>query len=198
MAARPAAASLPDGVDKELRTRYRQLRVMLHTAGLAATYAYIASKAGDRRRSRTAGQAGRGVPGRGAGHPGAAARPGHVPRCRATGRAGVLTQLGGMDPVEYARASAEAAAFVGWLSRLADAVWQETGGRDGFDDDPRPTEPMRPEPRPGRCACRRAAGRGGVAAAPRAASRFASPSAGAPGRRGTPRPGSGGRAASAR
>ena len=42
-----AARSLPDNVDKELRTRYRQLRVMLHTAGLAATYAYIASKAGD-------------------------------------------------------------------------------------------------------------------------------------------------------
>ena len=34
-------------------------------------------------------------------------------------------QLGGMDPVQYARASAEAAAFVGWLSRLADATWQD-------------------------------------------------------------------------
>jgi CRISPR/Cas system CMR-associated protein Cmr5 small subunit len=34
-------------VTPELRRRYRQLRVMLHTAGLAATYAFIASKAGD-------------------------------------------------------------------------------------------------------------------------------------------------------
>jgi CRISPR-associated protein Cmr5 len=40
-----AAQALPEEVDRELRTRYRQLRVMLHAAGLAATYAFIASKA---------------------------------------------------------------------------------------------------------------------------------------------------------
>src|ERR1035441_1031032 len=42
-----AAEALPPEVGSELRTRYRQLRVMLHAAGLAATYAFIVSKAKD-------------------------------------------------------------------------------------------------------------------------------------------------------
>ncbi len=41
-----AAELLPEHVDKELRTRCRHLRVMLNTAGLAATYAYLAAKSG--------------------------------------------------------------------------------------------------------------------------------------------------------
>jgi hypothetical protein len=41
-----------------------------------------------------------------------------------------MAELGAMDPVRYARASAEASAFVGWLSRLADAAWQERDQRD--------------------------------------------------------------------
>ncbi|HLI39925.1 MAG TPA: type III-B CRISPR module-associated protein Cmr5 [Streptosporangiaceae bacterium] len=130
-----AARALPQDlvVDKELRTRYRQLRVMLHTAGLAATYAFIASKAGDTDggpdgSGRLAGayrQAGDAIRGRLSDmelFPGGA---------RPAGVRDVMAELGKMDPVQYARASAEAAALVGWLSRLADAAFQETGGRSG-------------------------------------------------------------------
>jgi CRISPR/Cas system CMR-associated protein Cmr5 small subunit len=120
-----AADALPDTVDKELRTRYRQLRVMLHTAGLAATYAFIASKAGDGDGAKLQ-LAYR-----------AAAEKIRVQLCGAGLLTGdpvqldvrdVIRQLGAMDPVHYARASAQAEAFTGWLSRLADASWQEAGG----------------------------------------------------------------------
>jgi CRISPR type III-B/RAMP module-associated protein Cmr5 len=121
-----AADALPDDVDRELRTRYRQLRVMLHTAGLAATYAFIAAKAKDTDGTgqgrpdklaaayQTAGEAIRKRLSERAMFPG-----GSQPR---TARE-VLAALGNMSQVEYARASAEAAALVGWLSRLADAVF---------------------------------------------------------------------------
>lgn len=115
-----AADALPGEVGKELRARYRQLRVMLHSAGLAATYAFIASKSGD------------------AGALGAAYRSAGLKIRQQLAAAGLLTgdapamtvrdvmiQLGAMDPVRYARASAEAAAFTSWLSRLADAAYQE-------------------------------------------------------------------------
>jgi CRISPR type III-B/RAMP module-associated protein Cmr5 len=128
-----AAAALPDKVDKELRTRYRQLRVMLHTAGLAATYAFIASKAKDPDDSAGSAdqaklaaayrEAAEGIVSRLAGQSLLAADPEQMSARH------VLEELGRMDPVQYARASAEASAFVGWLSRLADAVDQE-GGAD--------------------------------------------------------------------
>ncbi len=131
MAADAARALREVTVTRELRTRYRQLRVMLHTAGLAATYAFIASKAGDA-----------GAPG-GAGNELARAylKVGEAIRDRLSaqrmfpagaapgGVVAVLDALGTMDPVTYARASAEATAFVGWLSRLADAAWLEGGER---------------------------------------------------------------------
>jgi CRISPR/Cas system CMR-associated protein Cmr5 small subunit len=126
-----AAQALPDDVDRELRTRYRQLRVMLHTAGLAATYAFIAAKArdsdgqGQRDRLATAYQkAGEAIRGRLAERnlfPGGA-EP-------VTARE-VLTALGEMSQVQYARASAEATALMGWLSRLADAVYAPGDGND--------------------------------------------------------------------
>ena len=40
-----------------------------------------------------------------------------------------MTELRGMDSVRYAMASAEASAFVGWLSRLGDAAWQDRDER---------------------------------------------------------------------
>lgn len=119
-----AADALPEQVTGDLRTRYRQLRIMLHSAGLAASYAYIASKAGD---------------------PDAPGLPGAYGKVALTlrerlvklrllagqaddlGTPEVMRQLGGMDPVTYARASAEAAALVSWLSRLASAVAAENG-----------------------------------------------------------------------
>jgi len=113
-------------VTRELRTRYRQLRVMLHTAGLAATYAFIASKAGDAdavggekelaRAYRKVAEAIRErlydlrlFPGD--------REPADV--------LAVMDAFGDMDPVAYARASAETAAFGGWLSRAAHAAWLE-------------------------------------------------------------------------
>ena len=128
-----AARLLPDKVDKELRTRYRQLRVMLHTAGLAATYAFIASKAGDTDDAATpAGQdsLARAYRDTAAGIRAQLADLGVFSSdVRQMGVLEFMTELGGMDSVRYARASAEASAFVGWLSRLADATWQERDER---------------------------------------------------------------------
>jgi len=124
-----AAQALPGKVDKELRTRYRQLRVMLHTAGLAATYAFIASKAKDpddsaepAERDKLAAayrDAGNGILSRLSGLSLLSADPEQM------SARDVMRELGRMNPIQYARASAEASAFAGWLSRLADAVYQE-------------------------------------------------------------------------
>lgn len=124
-----AADALPRNVSKDLRTRYRQLRSMLNTAGLAASYAFIASKAGD----PDGGDSLKAAYGRVA--------LALIERLAGldllTGEASslsvrdVMRQLGEMDPVRYARASAEAAALVGWLARLADAVVAEEGGNGG-------------------------------------------------------------------
>lgn len=125
-----AARALPGNfeVDKELRARYRQLRAMLRGAGLAATYAYIVSKAktgpdADKlaRAYAAAEQAIRKRIFAGGALPGSARE--------------VLTKLGEMNAVDYARASAEVSAFAGWLSRLADAAWQEAGGDGAGDGD---------------------------------------------------------------
>jgi CRISPR/Cas system CMR-associated protein Cmr5 small subunit len=121
-----AARVLPDEVTGELRARFRQLRVMLNGAGLAATYAFLASKADSGPRADNLGRA------YAAAERGIRERifpAGDVPRNSRE----VLARLGTMSAVDYARASAEAAAFAGWLSRLADAVWQESGGRNGDD-----------------------------------------------------------------
>jgi CRISPR type III-B/RAMP module-associated protein Cmr5 len=115
-----AARVVPPEVDKELRTRYRQLRIMLHTAGLAATYAFIASKARDAGRDPLATayqKAGEAIRDRIAG---LGLLPGDVRELR-----DVLARLGEMGAADYARASAEATAFTGWLSRLGDALYQE-------------------------------------------------------------------------
>jgi CRISPR/Cas system CMR-associated protein Cmr5 small subunit len=102
---------------KELRTRYRQLRAMLHGAGLAATYAFVVAK--------TSGELGESY-----------SKVADGLRRRLTDRglligdpatmepADVLRQLGEMDSVRYGRAGAEAAALLSWLSRLADATYQ--------------------------------------------------------------------------
>lgn len=124
-----AAAILPGDEDLtgELRTRYRQLSSMLHSAGLAATYAYVASKAGDPSEHGLKGAYGR-------------VREGLERRLEEIGLLAetteglrvrdVMTRLGNMGPVEYARASAEAAELVEWLSRLANAVIAEKGTAD--------------------------------------------------------------------
>jgi CRISPR type III-B/RAMP module-associated protein Cmr5 len=118
----------PGAVTKELRTRYRQLQAMLHNAGLAATYAYIASKARTGPKAKELEKAY------------AAAERAIAERIfgdDAPGTPGeVLSRLSEMSAVEYARASAQAAAFVGWLSRLADAARRDAddSGDDGSSE----------------------------------------------------------------
>jgi hypothetical protein len=114
-AALAAAGALPDPVSKELRTRCRTLRVMLHGSGLAATYAFVAAKsAGTDDLSQAYGKVAtmlrqrlveRGVLGAGV-----------------VGHRAVLAALGELPVAEYARASAEATALMSWLARLADAL----------------------------------------------------------------------------
>lgn len=118
-----AADVLPPRVTPELRTRYRQLRVMLHSAGLAATYAFIASKASGEtgQLAEAYSSAARGIRARLAALTLLSGDPARI------SARDVLGQLGAMDGSRYARASAEAAALVGWLSRLADAVVQKDG-----------------------------------------------------------------------
>ena len=122
-----AAGLLPDTVDpklrKELRTRYRQLRAMLHGAGLAATYAFMAAK--------TSGDLGESYSTVAHGLRRRLTERGLLTGDPATmGPAEVLGQLGRMDSVRYAQASAEAAALLGWLSRLADASYQRAEPTD--------------------------------------------------------------------
>jgi CRISPR-associated protein Cmr5 len=119
-----AVNALPPVVDKELRTRYKQLRVMLHSAGLAATYAFIAAKAGNREPLEVAYRDAALELRRHLVRQGLLA--GDATTMTATD---VLGQLGALDAAPYARASAEAAQFASWLSRLADAAYSERDGR---------------------------------------------------------------------
>ena len=128
--AKLAARALPEpeAVGKELRTRYRQLQAMLHNAGLAATYAYIASKAKTGPKAKPLDKAY------------AAAERAIAERIFAGGDVpgsapAVLEKLGEMSVVEYTKAGAQAAAFIGWLSRLADAARRDASDSDTSDAD---------------------------------------------------------------
>lgn len=118
-----AAGMLPDEVTSKLRHRYRQVRVMLHSAGLAATYAFLASKsnngdAGADALSIAYGKVARGIKQRLADLdilPGDPAGASHKD---------VLAALGKADAAHYARANADVDALAGWLARLADAMYQ--------------------------------------------------------------------------
>lgn len=114
--AEAAARLLPQQVSKDLRTRYRQLRIMSHTAGLAATYAFIAAKQGDGELGTAYRRAGEGIRNR-LGELRLLPEGASLPR-------DVLRELGAMDTITYARASAEIVAFTGWLARLADALYE--------------------------------------------------------------------------
>ena len=122
-AALPPASGLGDAEKKALRTTYRQLGAMLHNAGLAATYAFVAARSSAETGvlARAYQEAARGIRKR-------LSEVGLLsgdldPRQ-------VLEALGKMDPVQYARASAEAAALTRWLSRLADATYLVTKSDD--------------------------------------------------------------------
>jgi CRISPR/Cas system CMR-associated protein Cmr5 small subunit len=124
---------LTDADRKALRTRYQQLRIMLHTAGLAATYAFVASKAGGNGAlERAYAEAAKGIRERLASlH----LLPGGPAQLDARE---VLQEFGRMDSMQYARASTEAAALMGWLSRLANACYRPDDQQpDGADNDNR-------------------------------------------------------------
>lgn len=114
----PKADTLKDQDKKALRTRYRQLGNMLHTAGLAATYAFIAARSSTEK--DVLAEAYRQVA------KGLRIRLADVGLLTTSnmGPREVLEALGAMSAVDYARASAEAAALTRWLSRLADATYQ--------------------------------------------------------------------------
>lgn len=116
-----AARLLHPPISDQLRTRYRQLPVMVRTAGLAATYAFCASKAADGEgalatayREVTKGMRE------------CLRRRGLLTEPQAASDHAVLTALGGMGLHDYTRASAEIAELTGWLSRLAEAVHDTT------------------------------------------------------------------------
>lgn len=119
-AALTPASELSEQQRKTIRTRYRTLGAMLHSAGLAATYAYIAAKSAGADRDPLA-EAYRKTA------LGIRERLDHVGLLPAhLGPQELLAELGKMNAVDYARASAEAAALTRWLSRLADATYQES------------------------------------------------------------------------
>jgi hypothetical protein len=111
-----AARLLPPTVSSQLRTRYRTLRVMCHTSGLAATYAYVASKAGSGPGLERAYEDVRVGLGR---H---LCSAGTLPDVDPQDARQVLTELAKLSAAEYLRASAQVTALLGWLARLADAV----------------------------------------------------------------------------
>jgi CRISPR type III-B/RAMP module-associated protein Cmr5 len=117
-----AAAMLPERVDDRLRTRYAQLPVMVRTAGLAATFAFLVAKTGTDDLGRAYGRVADGI----RRHltdrhlvPGAESERSNL---------GLLDRLANADLAHYTRASAEVEALARWLSRLAEAKHRWSGG----------------------------------------------------------------------
>jgi CRISPR type III-B/RAMP module-associated protein Cmr5 len=112
-----AAAMLPQRITPELRTRYRQLPMMVRTSGLAGAYAFLIAKSDQQTDlGRAYAKLASGI------------------RSHLTERAlisdpnptnhAVLAALAAMAPQAYARAAAETELLAGWLSRLAEAKHQ--------------------------------------------------------------------------
>lgn len=110
-----AAEMLPEAIGPELRTRYRQLPVLLRSAGLAAAYAFVVSKGDDQ------DEIGRAY---------YAVAEGIRAHLVAQGLSAGDTPLQLLDNLArasadtYAYAAAEVRALAGWLSRLAEARFQ--------------------------------------------------------------------------
>lgn len=115
-----AADLLPHPVTKELRTRYRALPVMLHTSGLAATYAYVAAKAnGDGALAEAYRKVAQGIRDR-------LRTRGLLGVREAADDRAVLRALGELPTPTYMQAAAEVTALTTWMSRLADALYQQS------------------------------------------------------------------------
>ncbi len=110
-------------VGPELRTRFRQLPVMVRTSGFAATYAYLVAKSDpDSELGIAYGQAATGI----REHldtrnllriPAGAEPPAERNQL-------LVAALGSLSVTAYVRASAEVELLAGWLSRLADAKYR--------------------------------------------------------------------------
>jgi len=109
-----AAAEILQPVEPELRTRYLQLPVMVRTAGLAATYAYLVAKSDATPLGRAYEAVADGI------------RSYLVDRGRllpgVTQNDQVVPALAGLSAADYARASVEVESLAGWLRRLAEAT----------------------------------------------------------------------------
>lgn len=116
---------LPEKIGKELRTRYRQLPVMLHTAGLAATYAFVLSK----KDNSELGPAYRKVADGIRKHIGDRALIGG--RTHWGDDFELLEALAQANRSDYMRASAEIFALATWLSRLAEARFRDANADSG-------------------------------------------------------------------
>lgn len=111
-----AAGMLEETIGRDLRTRYRQLPIMLRTGGLATTYAYIIGKTDASTLGRAYGKVAGGI-------------REHVNirrlvEFRVESDLDLLTAFGEMSVTDYLRASAEVEALAGWLSRLSEARYQ--------------------------------------------------------------------------
>lgn len=107
-----ASRAVPDPVNDQVRTRLRQLPVMLQTSGLAATLAFLHAKSGAQspleHAYRDVADA---LTGRVAATIGMA---------RTTTTPQLVEHLGGLSGDDYVMAAAHARAFAGWLSRIAE------------------------------------------------------------------------------
>ncbi|MBN1172680.1 MAG: type III-B CRISPR module-associated protein Cmr5 [Micromonosporaceae bacterium] len=117
-----AAEILPASISRDLRTRYRQLPIMVRMSGLAATTAYLVSKSGKpggRNELETAyhdlatGIRKRLTAGYDLGWGG-----------REQTNEALVARLAELPASEYARASVEVQALATWLSRLAEARYK--------------------------------------------------------------------------
>jgi CRISPR type III-B/RAMP module-associated protein Cmr5 len=161
--AKAAAEILQPRISADLRTRYRQLPMMLRMSGLAATIAYLVSKAGkpgaskngleeaysavvDGIRRRLIERYGQPVP-TAPTKPAPGPRPGPagpVPGSKPATRTpdlptsgdGLVVWLAKLPASQYARAAAEVEALAIWLSRLAEARYKATA-------DDHPSRPSR-------------------------------------------------------
>ncbi|WP_017593832.1 type III-B CRISPR module-associated protein Cmr5 [Nocardiopsis potens] len=130
--ARIAHEVLPEQVGQELRTRMRQLPSRLRGGGLAATYAFLLSKA-KKEPADELSRAYRLLADKIAAH--VAQRrllKSAPPEMDSTA---FLAELAKAKPAEYARASAEVDALAVWLARLADALREKPEKRRQGEDD---------------------------------------------------------------
>lgn len=125
--ARKAAQSLGDKVEPELRTRMRSLPVMIQTSGLAATVAFLLSRARKQDSSDQYWRTAELILLDAATTAGIQVKEGEPNRS--------LKAVAGASPAQYVLAETRARQLAVWLSRLAQALAERPQRRDGQDGD---------------------------------------------------------------